>query len=71
MMPLLLANDNKPHTIRRISGTPEIKKHLENLGFVAGGDVMIVSELAGNLIVNVKETRVGIDRMLAQKVFVD
>ena len=71
MMPLLLANDNKIHTIRRISGTPEIKKHLENLGFVAGGEVIVVSELAGNLIVNVKESRVGIDRILAQKVFVD
>ena len=39
MMPLLLANDGKPHTIRHISGTPEIKKHLENLGFVAGGEI--------------------------------
>jgi len=71
MMPLLLAADGKAHTIVRISGNPEVKKHLENLGFVVGHDLTVVSELAGNLIVNVKESRVGIDRELAAKVFVD
>ena len=71
MIPLLFAADGAPHTIVRVSGNPEVKKHLENLGFVVGGDVLVVSELAGNLIVNVKESRVGIDRELAQKVFVN
>ena len=71
MLPLLLAADGKPHTIVKVSGSPEVKKHLENLGFVVGGDVLVVSELAGNLIVNVKESRIGIDRELAQKVFVN
>ena len=71
MMPLLLAADGNAHTIVKISGNPEIKKHLENLGFVVGHEITVVSELAGNLIVNVKESRVGIDRGLAAKVFVN
>ena len=70
MMPLLLAADGNAHTIVKISGNPEIRKHLENLGFVVGHEITVISELAGNLIVNVKESRVGIDRELAQKVFV-
>ena len=70
-MPLLLAKDGNAHTIVKISGNPEIRKHLENLGFVVGHEITVISELAGNLIVNVKESRVGIDRDLAQKVFVD
>ena len=71
MMPLVFANAGEENIVRKIGGSPEVKQHLENLGFVAGGDVIVVSELAGNLIVNVKECRVGIDRALAQKVFVD
>lgn len=71
MMPLLLAADGNAHTIVRISGTPEVKKHLENLGFVTGHEITVVSQLAGNMIVNVKDSRIGIDRGLAAKVFVD
>ena len=69
-MPLLLAADGNAHTIVKISGNPEIRKHLENLGFVVGHEITVISELAGNLIVNVKESRVGIDRELAQRVYV-
>lgn len=69
-MPLTLANIGEPNIIRKVGGKPEIVKHLENLGFVAGGNVMIVSELSGNVIVNVKESRVAISRELAQKIII-
>ena len=71
MIPLAFADLGAEYIIKRIGGSPEVKKHLENLGFVVGHDLTVVSELAGNLIVNVKESRVGIDRELAAKVFVD
>ena len=51
-------------------GSPEVKKHLENLGFVVGGNVMIVNKLGGNVIVNVKEARVAISEEMAQKIMV-
>ena len=56
--------------IKKIGGSPEVKKHLENLGFVVGGDVTIVNALGGNLIVNVKESRVAISHEMAQKIMV-
>lgn len=70
-MPLILADMGKEHRIKKIGGSPKIKKHLENLGFVVGGHVTIISELAGNIIVNVKETRVAISKEMAQKILVD
>ena len=70
MLPLALANAGEVHTIKRIGGSPEIKKHLENLGFVAGGQVRVVSSLGGNVIVNVKETRVAINEEMARKIMV-
>ena len=60
MMPLLLANVGEENVIKRIGGSPEVKQHLENLGFVVGGSVIIVNTKGGNLIVNVKETRVAV-----------
>ena len=54
----------------KIGGKPEVKKHLENLGFVVGGNVRVITTMGGNLIVNVKETRVGISREMAQKIMV-
>ena len=54
MMPLVLAELGEENTIRRIGGTPEVKKHLADLGFVVGGRVSIISALGGNVIVNVK-----------------
>ena len=54
-MPLVLAGVGEENIIKKIGGTPEVKKHLENLGFVVGGSVTIVNTLGGNLIVNVKE----------------
>ena len=70
MMPLALANVGEDNTILRIGGNPETKKHLENLGFVAGGNVKVNSEMGGNLIVNVNESRVAISREMAQKIMV-
>lgn len=69
-MPLALANRGEANIIKKISGTPEVKKHLENLGFVVGGDVTVVNSLGGNLIVNVKESRVALSREMAQKIMV-
>ena len=70
MMPLLLANVGEENVIKRIGGSPEGKQHLENLGFVVGGSVIIVNTMGGNLIVNVKETRVAVSREMAQKIMI-
>lgn len=70
MMPLMLANVGEEHIIKRIGGSPEVKKHLENLGFVVGGSVTVINTLGGNLIVNVKEARVAVSREMAQKIFI-
>lgn len=70
MMPLALADMGQEYTIRKLSGSPEVKKHLEDLGFVVGGNVTVVSALQGNVIVKVKESRVAIDGELARKIMV-
>ena len=70
MMPLALAEAGKENIIRKIGGSPEVKKHLENLGFVVGGTVTVVNTLGGNMIVNVKESRVAIDREMARKIMI-
>ena len=70
MMPLCYADIGTDNTIRKIGGSPEVKKHLENLGFVVGGNVRVVSTLAGNVIVNVKEARVAISEEMARKIMV-
>ena len=70
MMPLTFAAVGEENTIVKIGGKPEVKKHLENLGFVVGGTVKVVSAMGGNLIVNVKEARVAISREMAQKIMV-
>lgn len=70
MMPLSLANPGENNIIKKIGGNPEVKKHLENLGFVVGGNVRIVSTLGGNVIVNVKEARVAISEEMARKIMV-
>ncbi len=69
-MPLTFASIGETHMIKRIGGSPEVKKHLENLGFVAGGTVTVINAIGGNLIVNVKEARVAISREMAQKIMI-
>ena len=70
MMPLTFANIGEENIIRKVGGKPEVKKHLENLGFNTGGSVTIISTISGNLIVNVKETRVAISKEMAGKIMV-
>lgn len=70
MMPLSFAELGEVNTIRRIGGSPEIKKHLENLGFVVGGTVTIVNRLGANVIVSVKEARVAISEELSRKIMI-
>lgn len=70
MLPLALANLGQEAVIRRVGGLPAMKKHLEHLGLVAGGTVSVISSLGGNLIVNVKDTRVAISKEMAQKIMI-
>ena len=70
MMPLSYANPGEESIIRRIGGSPEVKKHLENLGFTVGGSVTIITSLNGNVIVKVKESRVAINDEMARKIMI-
>jgi len=70
MMPLIYADRGAENIIRKVGGSPEVKKHLEDMGFVVGGKCTIISTMAGNVIVKVKETRVAISREMAQKIMV-
>ena len=70
MMPLALANIGEEYMIRRVSGNPEVKKHLEDLGFTAGGSITVVSALGGNIIVKVKESRVAISEEMSRKIMI-
>ena len=69
-MPLTFANVGENNIIKKIGGNPEVKKHLENLGFVVGSNVMIINTIGGNVIVNVKEARIAISKEMAQKIMV-
>ena len=70
MLPLTMANPGEPVTIKKIGGKAETKKFLETLGFVVGGVVTVVSEISGNMIVNVKDSRVAIGKDMANKILV-
>lgn len=70
MMPLPLANVGEEYLIRKVGGSPEVKKHLEDLGFVAGGTATLITVLSGNVIVKVKEARVAISEEMARKIMV-
>lgn len=69
-MPLTLAPIGEENIILRIGGSQEVKQHLENLGFNVGGVVTVVSKISGNVIVKVKESRIALDKIMAQKIFV-
>ena len=69
-MPLTMVTCGETNTIRRVGGKEETKKFLENLGFVVGGTVTVVSEIGGNMIVNVKDSRVAIGKDMANKIMV-
>ena len=70
MMPLCLADLGEENIILKIGGSPEMKKHLEDMGFVVGGSVTVVNALAGNIIVNVKDSRVAISEETARRIMV-
>ena len=70
MIPLSLAEKEEPQIIKKIGGSPEVKQHLENLGFNIGGEVLIVNTLGENIIVKVKEARIAISDELARKIMV-
>lgn len=70
MMPLTLAEVGEENIIKRIGGSREVRAHLENLGFVAGGSVTVVNAIGGNVIVNVKESRIAISKEMAQKIMI-
>ena len=69
-MPLTMANPSKCYTIRKGGGKEETIRFLENLGFVVGGNVTVVSEIDGNLIVNVKDSRVAVGKDMAAKILI-
>ncbi len=69
-MPLIFANAGEENIIKKVGGSPEVKKHLEDLGFNVGGEVSIVSMLGSNLIVKVKESRVAVSEELARRIMV-
>ena len=70
MMPLTMAKVGEPNTIKRIGGREETKKFLENLGFVTGGVVTVVAEISGNMILNVKDSRVALGKDMANKIMI-
>ncbi len=70
MMPLTMVDLGEEKTIMKVGGKTETKRFLENLGFVVGGKVTVVSQIGGNVIVNVKESRVAIGKDMANKIMV-
>ncbi|MGP1361843.1 MAG: FeoA family protein [Candidatus Fimenecus sp.] len=69
-MPLTLAPTGEESIILKIGGSQDVKQHLENLGFNVGGVITVISEISGNIIVKVKESRIALDKSMAQKIFV-
>ena len=70
MMPLTLTDTGEERVIKKIGGSPEVRKHLETLGFVSGCSVSIVNTFGGNIIVNIKDTRVAVSKEMAQKIMI-
>ena len=69
-MPLTMVPTGEPNVIKKIGGKEETRRFLENLGFVTGGMVTVVSEIGGNMIVNVRDSRVAIGKDMANKILV-
>lgn len=69
-MPLSMVKPGRTVTIRKITGRDEVRRHLAELGFVADVAVTVVSELAGNLILQVKDSRVALDRAMASRIMI-
>ena len=69
-MPLTMASIGETNTIRKVGGNEETKRFLENLGFVAGAEITVVSAIGGNVIVNIKDSRVAINQHMARHIMV-
>ena len=69
-MPLSMVKEGEPNIIKRVSGKDETRKFLENLGFVKGSMVTVISQIGGNMIVNIKDSRVAIGKDMANKIMV-
>ncbi|MDE7228882.1 MAG: ferrous iron transport protein A [Oscillospiraceae bacterium] len=70
MMPITLANVGEEMMIKKVGGNPETRRFLENLGFVAGGAVTVMNRIGGNVILNIKNSRVAVSKEMAQKIMV-
>ena len=70
MLPLTMAKTGETVTIRKITGKDEVRQHLSEMGFVEGAEVTVISELGGNLILSVKESRVALDKTMASRIMV-
>ena len=70
MMPLTMAKTGETVTIRKITGKDEVRQHLAELGFVVDSTVTVVSEIAGNLILQVKDSRIAVDRTMANRIMI-
>lgn len=69
-MPLALAKNGETVTIRRVTGTDEVRQHLAELGFIPGEQVAVISQNGGNLIIQVKDSRIALDKTMANKIFI-
>lgn len=69
-MPLTMARNGEENVIKKVSGSDDTKRFLENLGFVTGAIVTVVSTLGGNMIVNIKESRIAVGQDMAKKILV-
>ena len=70
MMPLTMAKAGEIVTIRKVSGKDEVRQHLAELGFVVDSNVTVISEIAGNLIVQVRDSRIALDKTMANRIMV-
>ncbi len=70
MLPLALSPVGEKSTIKKVGGKAEVKTHLENLGFVTGGEVTIIARIGGNVIVSIKNSRIAISKEMAGKILV-
>lgn len=70
MMPLSMVKEGEPNVIKKVGGKEETRRFLENLGFTTGGVVTVVSEIGGNIIVNIKDSRIAIGKDMANKIMV-
>ena len=70
MMPLMMARTGETVTIRKITGRDEVRQHLAEMGFVVDSDVTVISEVAGNLILQVKDSRIALDKSMANRIMI-